>query len=70
MITVSKELRNINRYISIVIKSTVLPTTTDTFIRKLIEKYSGKNLGQFGLGMNPEFLREGSAINDFMNPDE
>lgn len=69
LITVSRELRNINRYISIVIKSTVLPTTTDTFIRKLIEKYSGKKLGQFGLGMNPEFLREGSAINDFMNPD-
>ena len=66
---IGKIIRNTNRYISIIIKSTVLPTTTDTFVREIIEKYSGKKLGEFGLGMNPEFLREGSAINDFIYPD-
>ena len=68
-ILIGNEIKNINRFISIVIKSTVLPTTTDTFIRQIIEKYSGKILGEYGLGMNPEFLREGSAIKDFMEPD-
>ena len=67
--TIGKEIKNIDRYISIIIKSTVLPTTTDTLVRELIEKFSEKQLGEFGLGMNPEFLREGSALEDFMNPD-
>ena len=68
-IDIGKVIKNSNKFLSIVIKSTVLPTTTDTFLRKIIEKYSQKKLGEFGLGMNPEFLREGSAIKDFMNPD-
>ena len=58
-----------DRFLSIVIKSTVVPGTTDTVVRQEIEKASGKKLGQFGLGMNPEFLREGNAIEDFMHPD-
>ena len=62
-------IRNNDQYISIIIKSTVLPGTTDTFIRNKLEKSSGKELGKFGLGMNPEFLREGNAINDFLYPD-
>lgn len=70
---VSKEigifLKNINQHISIVVKSTVLPGTTDKLIKKIIEKESSKDLGEFGLGMNPEFLREGNAIHDFLNPD-
>ena len=55
-------------FVSVVIKSTVIPGTTDTVVRDIIEKTSGKILGQFGLGMNPEFLREGNAIKDFMEP--
>ena len=58
-----------DRFISVVIKSTVIPGTTDTTVRQLLERASGKDVGQFGLGMNPEFLREGNAIEDFMNPD-
>ena len=56
-------------HLSIVIKSTVVPGTTDTFVRETIERASGKRLGDFGLGMNPEFLREGEAVEDFMQPD-
>ena len=54
---------------SVVVKSTVLPGTTDTLIRNILEEESSMCLGDFGIGMNPEFLREGNAIEDFMNPD-
>lgn len=66
---IGEYIRNNNQYISIIVKSTILPGTTDTFIRDKLEKSSGKKLGKFGLGMNPEFLREGEAINDFLYPD-
>ena len=55
--------------LSVIIKSTVIPGTTDTFVKKEIEKSSGMIYPEFGLGMNPEFLREGNAIEDFMFPD-
>ena len=58
-----------DRYISIVMKSTVVPGTTDTVVREAIESASGKSFPAFGLGMNPEFLREGDAVEDFANPD-
>jgi UDPglucose 6-dehydrogenase len=54
----------------IVVKSTVVPGTTENVIVKLIEKYSKKQVGEsISVGMNPEFLREGVAIQDFMSPD-
>lgn len=56
-------------YHVVCVKSTVIPTTTDTMILKTLEEASGKKLGEFGLVMNPEFLREGNAVEDFMNPD-
>jgi UDPglucose 6-dehydrogenase len=67
--SIGKYLKFNNNILSVVVKSTVVPGTTDTVVRGIIEKYSGKTLGQFGLGMNPEFLREGNAIDDFMKPD-
>ena len=67
--TVGRALKSSENFMPIVVKSTVVPGTTDTFIRKIIEHSSGKKLGEFGLGMNPEFLREGSAVDDFMDPD-
>ena len=54
---------------SVVVRSTVVPGTTDTAVRGWLEAASGKQLGDFGLGMNPEFLREGEAVADFMGPD-
>ncbi|RPG75809.1 MAG: UDP-glucose/GDP-mannose dehydrogenase family protein [Euryarchaeota archaeon TMED85] len=71
---VSKEigqvLKNKPSYHVVVVKSTVVPGTTDELVLPLLEKYSCKKAGKdFGVGMNPEFLREGSAITDFMSPD-
>jgi UDPglucose 6-dehydrogenase/GDP-mannose 6-dehydrogenase len=62
-------IKESDKYISIIIKSTVVPGTTDTFFKEIIEQESGKEIGDFGLGMNPEFLREGCAIEDFQYPD-
>jgi UDPglucose 6-dehydrogenase len=57
-------------YHVVVVKSTVVPGTTDRHVRPMLEAASGKNAGiHFGLGMNPEFLSEGQAIRDFMYPD-
>ena len=62
-------IKKVKNHVSIVVKSTVLPGTTDTLIKNILEKESSKKLGEFGLGMNPEFLREGNAIYDFLDAD-
>jgi UDPglucose 6-dehydrogenase len=54
----------------IVVKSTVLPTTTENVVGRIIEETSGRRCGEgFGLCMNPEFLREGNAVEDTFKPD-
>lgn len=56
-------------YHTVVVRSTVLPNTVRGVLIPLLEKYSGKRAGvHFGVAMNPEFLREGSAINDYYHP--
>jgi UDPglucose 6-dehydrogenase/GDP-mannose 6-dehydrogenase len=63
-------LRDKSSYHLVVVKSTVVPGTTDEVVLPLLEQYSGKSAGtDFGVGMNPEFLTEGEAIGDFMEPD-
>jgi UDPglucose 6-dehydrogenase/GDP-mannose 6-dehydrogenase len=63
-------LRDKDSYHVVVTKSTVVPGTTETLVRSTVEKHSDKRAGEdFGLGMNPEFLSEGEAVNDFMRPD-
>ena len=63
-------LRAKDSYHTVIVKSTVIPGTTDDLIIPLLEEYSNKEAGaDFGVGMNPEFLREGEAISDFMYPD-
>ncbi|MGH9685844.1 MAG: UDP-glucose dehydrogenase family protein [Candidatus Acidiferrales bacterium] len=66
---IGSALRSSPSYHVVAIKSTVLAGTTDTLVRQLLEENSGKSAGEYGLCMNPEFLREGSAIDDFLNPD-
>ncbi|MGB9741823.1 MAG: UDP-glucose dehydrogenase family protein [candidate division WOR-3 bacterium] len=56
-----------NDYRLIVEKSTV-PVQTAKWIRKTIERYNHKRT-EFDVACNPEFLREGSAVNDFLKPD-
>lgn len=58
-----------NSYHLVVVKSTVPPGTTESLIIPSVLKYSGRTLENIGFATNPEFLREGLAIQDFMNPD-
>ncbi|MER6692968.1 2-dehydropantoate 2-reductase N-terminal domain-containing protein [Streptomyces minutiscleroticus] len=53
----------------VVVRSTVPPGTTEGLVQPLLEKHSGKTLGEdFMLASNPEFLRAASAVEDFMHP--
>jgi len=57
-------------YKVVVVKSTVTPETTENIVIPKIEEASGKKVGQdFGMCMTPEFLREGSALKDVLEPD-
>ncbi|MDZ7627758.1 MAG: UDP-glucose/GDP-mannose dehydrogenase family protein [Parvularculaceae bacterium] len=67
---IGEALRNKAAYTVIAVKSTVVPGTTDGVVLKALEHSSAKKAGvEFGLCMNPEFLREGSAVEDFTKPD-
>lgn len=67
---VGEALKEKNSWHLVVVKSTVVPGTTEGLVIKTIEKKSGKKCGlDFGACMNPEFLKEGSAIHDTLNPD-
>ena len=62
-------LRNTPDYHVVVVRSTVLPGTTHSLVIPTLERASGKTYGtDFGVSVNPEFLREGTALNDFQKP--
>lgn len=53
----------------VVVRSTVPPGTAEGLVQPLLEKYSGRTLGEdFSLASNPEFLRAASAVEDFRHP--
>jgi UDPglucose 6-dehydrogenase len=57
-------------YHVVVVKSTVIPGTTEEIVGAAVARSSGQRAGiGFGLAMNPEFLREGEAVQDFLHPD-
>lgn len=61
--------RSIPERATVVVRSTSLPGTTEDVVAPTIERVSGVQAGDaFGLAMNPEFLREGSSLEDFFSP--
>lgn len=66
----SNVLKNRETYFTVVIKSTVIPRTTENVIIPIIEKITGKICGKgFGICSNPEFLNEAHPYEDVINPD-
>ena len=66
---IGRALRERDDYHVVVVRSTVLPGTTHESIIPALERASGKKYGAgFGVSVNPEFLREGTAIKDFRKP--
>src|SRR5829696_6509091 len=62
-------LRDKDSYHVVVVRSTVLPGTTHDVVIPALERTSGKTYGTgFGVTVNPEFLREGTALSDFRHP--
>lgn len=69
VVDIAKALREKGSYHVVVVRSTVLPFTTETKIVPLLEQHSQLRGGEdFGVCTNPEFLRKISASKDFLNP--
>ena len=67
--SIAKALKSCSDFKIVAMKSTVVPSTIDSIVRPILETGSGKVAGKdFGLCMNPEFLQEGSALKDSMEP--
>ncbi|OVE85872.1 UDP-glucose 6-dehydrogenase AglM [Natronolimnobius baerhuensis] len=55
----------------VVVKSTVLPGTTEDVVAPILEEHAGTTIGDgIDIAMNPEFLRMGTAVEDFLEPDK
>jgi len=66
---IGEAMERANKYLVITFRSTIPPQTTRTKLIPLLEKFSNMDSGRdFGVCMNPEFLREKSPLNDFLEP--
>jgi UDPglucose 6-dehydrogenase len=66
---IGEQLQYVSHFVTVVVRSTVLPGTTERRIKPILEMASGKVAGvDFGLAMNPEFLRQVSSVQDFDRP--
>ncbi|MDP8230603.1 MAG: nucleotide sugar dehydrogenase [Candidatus Gorgyraea atricola] len=66
---IGASLKGLRRYHIIVIRSTMMPGTTEDVVIPIIEKASSKKaFKDFGVLVNPEFMREGNSIEDFYAP--
>jgi len=62
-------LQAVNRFHWVVVRSTLLPGTTESVVIPCLEATSGKSAGvDFAVIYNPEFMREGTAVADFFQP--
>ncbi len=69
MTTIGAGLAATSKFVVVVVRCTVPPTTTEQQLRPVLEKISGKRAGiDFGLAVNPEFLRQRSSEQDFDRP--
>jgi GDP-mannose 6-dehydrogenase len=68
---VGPALRDTAQRHTIVVRSTVLPGTTENTVIPALEETSGLKAGSdFGVAVNPEYLREGSGVADFDHPEK
>jgi UDPglucose 6-dehydrogenase len=67
--SLGKVLRGSKGFHIVVVKSTVLPGTTRDLVAPMLMEGSGKKRSELGVAMCPEFLREGSAMQDSLHPD-
>jgi UDPglucose 6-dehydrogenase len=66
---VGRGLSTTTNYVTVVVRSTVPPTSTEQRLTPILEQASGKRAGEgFGVAMNPEFLRAVSSEQDFARP--
>ena len=66
---IGKVLKSKNAFHLVVLRSTVLPGTAEQVVIPALEETSGKRMGtDFGVCVNPEFMREGTAVVDFLEP--
>jgi UDPglucose 6-dehydrogenase len=68
-ISVGTYLKTGSHYCVVVVKSTVPPGTTAKLVQPAVLRAARKTEREIGFAMNPEFLREGRAVEDFLHPD-
>jgi len=65
---IGEAIRRKGRFHSVVVRSTILPTTTRRRLLPILERTAGPIGARVGLAHHPEFIRKGAAVADFSNP--